>query len=107
MEVLRSATCTRRSVVGLSRRYRSDGLSVARWRAERAVGERPQVLLVANPTGDLPGADDEGRRLHRCAVATRPRGAERGWRRRRCVGRAGCDGFRRLRRLHFAGHGHF
>ena len=106
-EVLRIGDVHPALAAGLSRRYRSDGLSVARWRAERAVGERPQVLLVANPTGDLPGADDEGRRL-RAALA------QRGLAVRSVVGdeasraavlaatgSADCDV------LHFAGHGHF
>ena len=106
-EVLRIGDAHPALTTGLSRRYRSDGLSVARWRAERAVGARPQVLVVANPTGDLPGADVEGRRL-RAALA------QRGLAVRSVVGddasraavlaatgSADCDV------LHFAGHGHF
>jgi CHAT domain-containing protein len=48
---------------GLSRRYASETLSVARWRDDRAPGERPRVLLIVDPTLDLPGAADEGRAL--------------------------------------------
>ncbi len=45
---------------GLSRRYTSEGLSVARWRDERVADDAMRVLMVVNPTLDLPGAADEG-----------------------------------------------
>ena len=48
---------------GMSRRYESETLSVARWREAPASGPRIRVLLVANPTGDLPGAAAESRAL--------------------------------------------
>ena len=48
---------------GLSRRYVAEGMSVAKWREERRLDRTLCVLLVANPTGDLPGADDEGERV--------------------------------------------
>ena len=48
---------------GLSRRYLADNLSVAKWLEHRKYGPRLDVLLVVNPTGDLPGAADEGRRI--------------------------------------------
>ncbi len=48
---------------GMSRRYESESLSVARWREAPATGPRIRVLLVANPTGDLPGAAAESRAL--------------------------------------------
>jgi CHAT domain-containing protein len=54
---------------GLSRRYASDGLSVARWREDRRAGERPRVLMVVNPTLDLPGAAKEGAALRDALVA--------------------------------------
>jgi len=47
----------------MSRRYESETLSVARWREAPASGPRIRVLLVANPTGDLPGAAAESRAL--------------------------------------------
>lgn len=50
-------------VGGLSRRYRSESLTVARWRAGRPAAARPRAYLAVNPTGDLPGADDEGAAL--------------------------------------------
>jgi len=48
---------------GLSRRYAAEGMSVAKWREERRLSARLAVLLVVNPTEDLPGAADEGRRV--------------------------------------------
>ncbi len=48
---------------GLSRRYASDRLSVARWQDDRHTGERARVLLVVDPSGDLPGAAAEGSTL--------------------------------------------
>jgi hypothetical protein len=48
---------------GLSRRFASEGLSVAKWSESRRLGTTLDVLLVVNPTGDLPGAELEGERL--------------------------------------------
>jgi hypothetical protein len=48
---------------GLSRRYLADNLSVAKWLEHRKYGPRLDVLLIVNPTGDLPGAAEEGRRI--------------------------------------------
>jgi hypothetical protein len=49
---------------GLSRRFQSEALSVARWR-EDGRGTGPlRVLLVVDPTSDLPGAAAEGGALH-------------------------------------------
>ncbi len=48
---------------GLSRRYLAENLSVAKWLEQRKYGPRLDVLLVVNPTGDLTGAADEGRRI--------------------------------------------
>jgi CHAT domain len=50
---------------GLTRRYASDTLTVARWNEHRAPGTRLQVLVVVDPTLDLPGAADEGAALSR------------------------------------------
>ena len=44
---------------GLSRRYASDTLTVARWREDRGAAATVRVLLVADPTRDLPGAAAE------------------------------------------------
>jgi len=48
---------------GLSRRYLADNLSVAKWLENRKYGTRLDVLLVVNPTEDLPGAAREGKRI--------------------------------------------
>jgi pimeloyl-ACP methyl ester carboxylesterase len=50
---------------GLTRRYASDQLTVARWNEHRAPGTKLQVLMVVDPTLDLPGAADEGAALSR------------------------------------------
>ncbi|HEX7373504.1 MAG TPA: CHAT domain-containing protein [Steroidobacteraceae bacterium] len=50
---------------GISRRYESETLTVARWRDSRTSDAPLRVLLVANPTGDLPGAAAEARALRR------------------------------------------
>ena len=48
---------------GLSHRYEAQNLAVAKWLQKRQHGEVLSVLLVVNPTGDLPGADAEGQRI--------------------------------------------
>ena len=92
---------------GLSRRYEADGLSVARWREAREPGPRIRVLLVANPTEDLPGAAAEAQALRALLeehgaspdvlsgrAATREAVLDR-------LAAGGCDV------LHFAGHAFF
>ncbi len=54
---------------GLSRRYTSEGLSVARWRDERVGDGTTRVLMVVNPTLDLPGAADEGAVLRETLIS--------------------------------------
>jgi CHAT domain-containing protein len=58
---------------GLSRRYAAEGMSVAKWREQRRRAREFNVLLVVNPTGDLPGAVEEGERV--AAMLTRIDGA--------------------------------
>jgi len=48
---------------GVSRRYAAENLSVAKWSEQRRVGETLDILLVVNPTGDLPGAEREAKRI--------------------------------------------
>lgn len=48
---------------GVSRRYAASQLSVARFSEQRRRDAVLQLLLVTNPTGDLPGADLERERL--------------------------------------------
>ena len=92
---------------GLTRRYASEGLTVARWREQRSPGERLQVLVVVDPTLDLPGAGDEGAALVRMLRAG---GAEvellagTAATRRTLLGEFGSG---RHDVLHFAGHGFF
>jgi CHAT domain-containing protein len=48
---------------GLTHRYAAENLSVAKWLEERLQDDVLSVLLVANPTEDLQGAAEEGRRV--------------------------------------------
>ncbi len=48
---------------GMSRRYAAEGMSVAKWREQRRREREFNVLLIVNPTGDLPGAVGEGERV--------------------------------------------
>lgn len=48
---------------GLTHRYAADNLSVAKWLEERLLDNVLTVLLVVDPTVDLPGAEEEGRRV--------------------------------------------
>jgi pimeloyl-ACP methyl ester carboxylesterase len=50
---------------GLSRKYEADNLSVAGWLEERRLAEKLRILLIVNPTGDLPGAENEGNRVRK------------------------------------------
>jgi len=92
---------------GLTRRYASETLTVARWRERRTAGEKLQVLMVVDPTLDLPGAADEGAALGRMLRAD---GAEV----ELLAGAAATRkallrefGGGRHDALHFAGHGFF
>jgi hypothetical protein len=58
------------ATAGLSRRYAAENLSVAKWSEERSLGDTLEILLVANPTQDLAGADREGERLQNLFGAT-------------------------------------
>jgi hypothetical protein len=49
--------------MGLSRKYEAENLSVAGWLEERRLAEKLRILLIVNPTGDLPGAENEGKRI--------------------------------------------
>ena len=56
---------------GLSHRYAAEDLSVAKWLEERIDDNVLNMLLVVNPTGDLDGAEEEGKRV-RALFAGRP-----------------------------------
>lgn len=58
---------------GLTRRFRAEKLSVAKWLEERRIGETFDLLLVVNPTQDLAGAEAEGARVARL-FGERPEG---------------------------------
>ncbi len=45
---------------GVSRRYLAGNLSIAKWLEQRRFGATFDLLLVVDPTEDLPGAADEG-----------------------------------------------
>lgn len=62
-EVLRIGTTHPALGAGLSRRYASDTLSVARWREDHGASDPLRVLLIVDPTRDLPGAAAEGEAL--------------------------------------------
>jgi len=59
-EVLRLGDTHPALGAGLSRRYQSEALTVARWRDDGASGGPLRLLLVVDPTRDLPGAAAEG-----------------------------------------------
>jgi CHAT domain-containing protein len=48
----------------LLRKYVAEDLSIAKWLEQRRYGPMLDLLLVVNPTGDLPGAEAEGERIH-------------------------------------------
>ena len=92
---------------GLSRRYESESLTVARWRESQATDARIRVLLVANPTGDLPGAAAEAEALRRMLAPERAAldvldGAAATH--ARILAKLGAN---RYDVLHFAGHAYF
>jgi pimeloyl-ACP methyl ester carboxylesterase len=92
---------------GLSRRYTSDSLTVARWQEHSSLGPQPRVLMVVDPTLDLSGAADEGAALGRLlraggAEVTLLAGVAAS--RDRVLGEFG-SGHHDV--LHFAGHGFF
>lgn len=62
-EVLRIGDTHPALAGGLSRRYVTDALTVARWQEEPHAGSPLRVLLAVNPTLDLPGAAAEGDKL--------------------------------------------
>ena len=55
---------------GLSRRYLADNLPIATWLEQRRAQPSVRLLLVVNPLGDLPGAEEEGKRITQLAGAT-------------------------------------
>ncbi len=106
-ETLRIGALHPALAAGMSRRYASEHLSVARWREDGQRGEPERVLLVVDPTRDLPGAAAEGGELLALLEAS---GAQVD-----CIEGGAATRARLLRELasgrydvlHFAGHGYF
>ena len=106
-EVLRVGDRHPALAAGLSRRYASEDLTVARWRADRTTDGPMRVLLVVDPTGDLPGAAAEGAALEdllRARVAVLDRLAGRDATRARVLAALSAGTYDVL---HFAGHAWF
>lgn len=57
------AACAPALAMGISRKYEASDLSIAKWLEERRIDETLNMLLIVNPTGDLPGARREGERV--------------------------------------------
>jgi hypothetical protein len=106
-EVLRIGAVHPALAAGLSRRYATDALSVARWREDLLQDGQLRVLLVVDPTRDLPGAAAEGtalaQRLSQGAVQPEVL-AGRNATRSRILAALGTGEFDVL---HFAGHAYF
>lgn len=51
------------ATTGMSHKYEAEDLTVAKWLEERRLDRDLNVLLVVNPTGDLAGAEAEGKRI--------------------------------------------
>jgi pimeloyl-ACP methyl ester carboxylesterase len=49
--------------MGISRKYEAEDLSVAKWLEDRRLEPELSVLLIVNPTEDLPGAESEGKNI--------------------------------------------
>jgi pimeloyl-ACP methyl ester carboxylesterase len=62
-ETLQLGSCCPALESGLSHRYEAEDLAIAKWLEERQQDATLDVLLVINPTNDLPGAAEEGSRL--------------------------------------------
>ena len=106
-EVLRVGTTHPALGAGLSRRYASDALSVARWRDDHGASDPLRVLLIVDPTLDLPGAAAEGEALKQLLgrkSVTLDVLAGRDATRARIVAALGTGAFDVL---HFAGHAFF
>lgn len=93
---------------GLSRKYAAENLSVAKWLESRRLDRTLRVLLVVNPTLDLPGAQAEGDRVAALLNAagnielTRVDGRDATWNRLHSELKSGNYDV-----LHYAGHAFF
>ena len=57
---------------GLSHRYEADDLAIAKWLESRQHGKSLDILLIVDPTEDLPGALAEGQRVLAVLEKLRP-----------------------------------
>lgn len=57
---------------GLSHRYEAENLSIAKWLEQRQHSRSLEVLLVVDPTRDLAGAREEGRRVRELLQKLKP-----------------------------------
>ncbi|MFT5324647.1 MAG: pimeloyl-ACP methyl ester carboxylesterase [Planctomycetaceae bacterium] len=93
---------------GLSRKYAAENLSVAKWLESRRLDRILRILLVVNPTLDLPGAQAEGDRVAALLNAegsialTRIDGRDATWNRLHSELKSG-----EYDVLHYAGHAFF
>lgn len=69
-EVLRFGGWTPALDAGLSRRYLAENVAVARWSETRRAQRELRLLLVVDPTEDLPAAKKEGDRIKAMASST-------------------------------------
>jgi CHAT domain-containing protein len=95
-------------VRGLTRQYLARDLSVAKWLEERRKDPELRILLVIDPTEDLPGARAEGKRL-RELLGGRTFFRLETIEGSRATKNSILDGFRsgRFDVVHYAGHGFF
>jgi pimeloyl-ACP methyl ester carboxylesterase len=93
---------------GMSRRYLAGNLSIAKWLDKRREDTTLDVLLVYNPTQDLPGADEEGKRLYQ-AIGSHPSVRIRSLAGREATRARLLDEFRsgEYDVIHYAGHAFF
>lgn len=93
---------------GLSHRYAAENLSIAKWLEERVHDNVLNVLLIANPTEDLDGAEAEGDRV-RALLGSQPgcrlKELRRGEATRKAVLSAFGSGEYDI--IHYAGHAEF
>jgi len=57
---------------GLTHRYETADLSIAKWLEKRQQGPTLDLLLVVNPTEDLEGAEEEGNRIRQLFEKLKP-----------------------------------
>jgi len=94
---------------GLSHRYNGGVLSVAKWMEDRVQNSELSVLLVVDPTENLPGAVSEGERIEKLLRERLPRAHVRPLRgpQARRSELLECFGTGHYDVVHYAGHAYF